>query len=1246
MALYVQQKTLALGITCSYAGVLILNNSSLATLQRGMGYFWVFGQTASKTYFFSVLDACGNVVYNQSINSTTNMANVAQLAGLGSAVGISSGNAYGFAGSVSGAFMTWGLIPNNAGVPITSGGAVYGNGTLDLGSVAKGQLSPKDFASGNSHILRYYCPLSGPGGATVRAYGSVSAGSTLSVGVAATTSAAAAIGATSVSVTSLPAGIAPMQNVYDLTTSALIGSVSSVSGTTITLLQATTSAVGGGDTLLIGAIPSTIRAGQSIFDMTAGKQIGTVASWSTNTLEITLSQASPLNPVTSGNSLLIGGNTTATAAVSTSGGSVIPVAAIPDTIAVGQNIYDLSTSAAIGAVAAWDTVGLTVTISQANPANAIASGDTLSISGLNADPASVATPAPMSYPTNWAQRFMPLIGEPIQEAPWLSLRGEGEYYVWGVTPDATSAAVWFRGHYATSNGVTPSFEATLIRRNTRATFIDWTALSGVSTTPSSGSTVSVAGGYTTGNNATLIFSSPIPAGLPVGETITVAGFGVLTNGLDMSVLNGTWKVKSSTPSSVTFASSAAVCANIGTGSCSWSGFGLYQGCIPNVSAGVGFTRAIRYAGQSATTVHSHEKHGVGLVVFWHAQSQETSMFGVTSQSGSNLTPGGSTQVPPVDADDVFSCGLQSISGNISDIYGTNEADGDWWSCQAVHSGRYGYYYSSAFYNAVWADGITLFVNTLQSHANLPVMVVNCALAGHVQSSFYTDRQPVIAVPHAGDGWTPNGSTTSFTIAIQPSEASTWPAAGKTDPFGGTYAATYPLAYGTNGANSYPVVPGTFSGTIAGVSIHDDGAGHLLDAGGANVGTINYHGTYISSASATYPTITVNFASAPVSGSTYSFTWTPTLEYQATSAQLKQTLDFYGTVGVKDQPHTGALSSAYSALWVNNVTALVHMWWKANLAAAQWNGGTLDWTAFATSYQYYEGIRWLHLQWPNARFAKRFWAPPGRETPGGTTAGAVEAGGKHGGVAFSLYQYVAHALASGQADLGVLADCPDISVSTATSSPNVGQHEDFAGSMIYGQRFGHAVAAQLGYGGVNLYTGNNGQVTTGAGGRSAPVIGPVLASVTRTTSGGYAALVLTYDLPNGTALVTHNGGGIGTTIVGYELGTDASSQANAWKGRVTTGFTATITAANQVTLVHSTLAAWPGYVSLSYCSGYGVYTGGTATAYGNDNGPAGCGGMLCDNAGGYSWPIAANVSTWNCPQAPAGNSAVRTLDWAA
>jgi hypothetical protein len=1289
-------------------------NAVIANANRGQGYFYIFGQTAANTFFVALLDTLGNVLYTQGGAHTATFNNVSVLTSLG-ATTTSTPNA--FNGSVSNAFMAWGVFPNAAGAPDQP----------TLKNIATGVVSIQSVVSGISGAsLRYFCPLAGP--------------------------------------------MPHMAATAAVSTGSIIGAV--------------------------GNLPGTLRAGQLVWNITQNLPVGNVASWDTLGKTVTLSQANPLNAIAANDTLMLGASVTTTAAVST--GSTIPVDVIPNTIARGQNIYDLTTGKTIGTVSDWSSYALTITISQANPANAIGSGDVLSVHGLNADPASVATTAPMGLPPSWAHYFQPLMGEAIQPSPWLTIapKADGSYYVWGINPGATTAKVWFRGTYAVSNGVVPTFEAKLTRRRDGSPHVNWTPLVGATVSPATGDSVSIAGGYATNQFVTLVFTATKVA-LPMGATITATGF--TTPGV-----NGTWTVCGATSSSVTFQCAGVAptltAEQISSGSLSWS-VATYEGYIM-APTGASFTRSLRFAGQPNTAVHSSERHAAGIVTFWHAQSQTTYFLGVYNGGGADVgsaNVGSSSMVPPIDTDDVYTCATTqfanasadasaitstastiapatwsatgSISGTVmtitamtsgaiwpgplnqgatgttvvSQISGTtggvgtylvnvgqtlnpgtlsgsygvltlggtiaggsfaagmsiygpginagvvyisalltgtgnvagatfaitapltvaatsitgalfwsdNSSNAQFWGTAALHGGAYGAYVSNVRFAGLLGDGPVLFAKTLGQQSGLPVMVVTAAMAGHSQGDFFTDRGTVTCTPHpttggktgTGDNWTPDGTKTVYTIAngnpiwLQGVSA-TWAGAGKTDPFGNPYPAAWTLLNnGTGQAYGAPVVPGTFSGTIAGISISDDGNGNIVGVGVS--GTIDYTGVQ----GASYPSLSLTFTTAPASGQQYLFNWTLDGQYNATTGSgfgLKAGPDGYSCGGVVGVPRTGYVSDAFCALGNNNVTATIHMWWTYNVGTGTYTN--LNWTSYSASLQAYEGTRWYMKSFPQAQNAMRFWAPAGREAAGGSVIS-----GKYGGARYALYQYVANAKKNGLTDVEVLGDAMDICI-----PGNSGPHQGFDGGMVEGQRHGYAVAAGLGYGGMNLYSGLNGQVSsgTGASDKSAGVMGPVLASVTRTTVSGKAALVLTYDLPNGTALATYQGGGIGSTVVGFLVGTGTTQSAaysaasQAWSDAVVTSpsWTASITASNQVTIVASSLGSWSAYVSLSYCNGYSVYTGGGSTQTYNDN--TTMMSLLCDNAGGYAWPTAALRTAWKCMGTPAGNASSGVIDWPA
>jgi hypothetical protein len=750
-------------------------------------------------------------------------------------------------------------------------------------------------------------------------------------------------------------------------------------------------------------------------------------------------------------------------------------------------------------------------------------------SGLAADAAGAVT-GTATAPSAWAQSVTPIIGDPICPQPWLTLTPEGDngYYVWGVNPGTTTAKVWFRGSYATSNGVIPTFEAQLTRIDNSAVYVAWVPLAGVTTMPSG------------------------------------------------------------------------------------AGTGTYQGYIV-ATAGVGFSRAIRFTGQAATACVAYEKHACGLTALFHAQSQTVYFFAITSQSGVSTTAGASSAIQPSDTANAFGCALTPV-GSLSDATPaapnqTNGPNNDVYAVRPLTASSYNYANANGWVGGI-GDAIVSFVNKLVALSGYPVMVLMGARSGHSPQNFYADRQTLSQSGTSGNGWSPNGSTKTFTVSLGAPSTTTWAAAGKTNPLGGTYGSTTAYSVGASGVNSPMVLPGTLNATFAGIAVTDDGSGNLVGSGIS--GTVNYNGT-----PSTYPSISITFVSAPAGGSSYSSAWTSRLAYQSASNLPQSSPNGYSTTGVIGTLHTGQMSDLYLALGLNNVTTILHPWWTTWLPS--YAGGGLSLSSFLGFVPNFDGLKWYHRQWPAAANARFGFAPAARECPTGIATGGSEVvvNSPYGAHRYGCYAYAA----LNTSDTFLLADCPE-----TTMAGNSGPHQDAWGGQMSGQRHAYAVAAALGFGGMSRYAG-------GAGQTGAAVMGPVLTGVVRTSS---SVLTLTFALPNGTSLNTYAGGGVAAALAGFEIGQSNTSQTAAYSARAITGFTAAIATATTVTITLSS-GSWLTYVSLSYCAGFNVFTGNNF--YANDNTTLTT--LLCDNAGGYTLPTAGGLGA-----APVGNAAAAVLDWAA
>jgi hypothetical protein len=206
----------------------------------------------------------------------------------------------------------------------------------------------------------------------------------------ATTNAATSISSPTLNFASTPSWIVSDMPVYDVTTGKSVGTVSSITGNTVTLTANATNAVGSGDTLSFAPIgaasaatstssptlnfaatPSWIVTGMTVYDVTTGKTIGSVASTTGTTVTLTANAASAVGI---GDALSFPETTMTTLATSTSS-PTLNFAATPSWIVSGMTVYDVTTDRIIGTVSS--TTGTMVTLA-ANAANAVASGDMLS----------------------------------------------------------------------------------------------------------------------------------------------------------------------------------------------------------------------------------------------------------------------------------------------------------------------------------------------------------------------------------------------------------------------------------------------------------------------------------------------------------------------------------------------------------------------------------------------------------------------------------------------------------------------------------------------------------------------------------------------------------------------------------------------------------------------------------------------------------------------------------------------------
>ncbi|WP_426442221.1 hypothetical protein [Bradyrhizobium genosp. P] len=136
--------------------------------------------------------------------------------------------------------------------------------------------------------------------------------------------------------------------------------------------------------LNFASTPSWIVAGMTVYDVTTGKSIGTVASTTSTTVTLTANAA---NAVASGNLLSFPTIAITNGATSTSS-TTLDFASTPSWITAGMTVYDATTGESVGTVAS--TTATTVTLT-GNASNAVGNGDTLSFGDLSVDVLSNAT---------------------------------------------------------------------------------------------------------------------------------------------------------------------------------------------------------------------------------------------------------------------------------------------------------------------------------------------------------------------------------------------------------------------------------------------------------------------------------------------------------------------------------------------------------------------------------------------------------------------------------------------------------------------------------------------------------------------------------------------------------------------------------------------------------------------------------------------------------------------------------------
>lgn len=194
----------------------------------------------------------------------------------------------------------------------------YGNGDVTVNDSANVTVTGDNIRANSStttttQVSEYGIEANtwgeGTGDVAVNIYsGAISATTTPTGTVAAGTSTSSAV----LSFGSTPSGIVAGMTAYDVTTGRAVGTVSSMTGTTVTLATNAVAAVANGDmvsfftaitgsaaaatssssaTLNFGSTPSGIVAGMIVYDLTNGQAVGTVSSASATTVTLSANAA-------------------------------------------------------------------------------------------------------------------------------------------------------------------------------------------------------------------------------------------------------------------------------------------------------------------------------------------------------------------------------------------------------------------------------------------------------------------------------------------------------------------------------------------------------------------------------------------------------------------------------------------------------------------------------------------------------------------------------------------------------------------------------------------------------------------------------------------------------------------------------------------------------------------------------------------------------------------------------------------
>ena len=169
---------------------------------------------------------------------------------------------------------------------------------------------------------------------------------------------------------STPAGISVGMTVYDLTTGQAVGTVSSVTATTVTLGANATATVTSGDTLSFFT-PITSQ----VYAIFAENNDSGDTSVITNSGSSIYSSGVGIDATNEASPISVATLTAATAAATATTSNTLSFAAAPTWVTLGDPVYDVTSGKAVGTVSSTSATTITLT---GNAANSVSQGDVLS----------------------------------------------------------------------------------------------------------------------------------------------------------------------------------------------------------------------------------------------------------------------------------------------------------------------------------------------------------------------------------------------------------------------------------------------------------------------------------------------------------------------------------------------------------------------------------------------------------------------------------------------------------------------------------------------------------------------------------------------------------------------------------------------------------------------------------------------------------------------------------------------------